>query len=217
LATNQNQLIVESPDDVGAVSGLMSHHVPAWKSGKDNYAVYIDYKNSADEILAKEYLSTKIKESGLRALGIMLDADNNFNGRWSRVKRFCDPIFQDVPDNMPLDGLILENADGLRFGAWIMPDNQSNGMMEDFCSLLVPASCKAHWEHADVSYKEARKKGAPWRDVHATRVHIHTWLAWQDPPGERIGTAITKKMLDPASDRAKPFVAWMKKLYELGN
>lgn len=208
------RLLVESPDDIGAITGLMRYHVN-WEPQPKKYVVHVEARNSGDEILQKDFLSTIVKSSGLKVLGLMLDADTKFDARWASIKGFAKPRFPNVPDAMPAAGLVLQDADGLRFGAWVMPDNKSHGMLEDFCSMLVPNACKLHWDYADATCKQARVKGAPWRDAHAIKARVHTWLAWQDPPGERLGAAITKKILDPHSPKALAFVEWIKNLYQL--
>ena len=145
----------------------------------------------------------------------MLDADDKFASRWGSIKSFCSGHFPNAPKNIPEDGLIVDGPNGMRFGAWIMPNNKSEGMLETFCTTLVPAAAEPLWKHAETSFGQAKTLGAPCHDVHTERAYIHTWLAWQAPPGERIGIAITKKMLDPNAPSAKPFVKWFKSLYRL--
>ncbi|EQD64650.1 hypothetical protein B1A_08755 [mine drainage metagenome] len=45
--------------------------------------------------------------------------------------------FPELPDSLPKAGLILDNQQEKRLGVWIMPDNNSRGMMETFLSTLV--------------------------------------------------------------------------------
>lgn len=94
-----------------------------------------------------------------------------------------------------------------------MPNNSAAGMLETFCANLIPEEQQKSWQQADAAMKLARGVGAPWRDCHSSKAQIHTWLAWQDPPGERIGIALTKKTLDPQSSGSQKFVEWFKKLY----
>jgi hypothetical protein len=116
---------------------------------------------------------------------------------------------------MPETGLILCDNNGVRFGAWIMPDNKSGGMVETFCRCMVPTAAEPLWQFAETSFRESQNHGASWRDVHMEKVHIHTWLAWQDPPGERMGAAITKRILDHTAAACQPFVQWFRDLYQL--
>lgn len=209
------QLVVEDNDQKGAVIGLMRHHGIPWPRQEEaGWPVYIDVGNSAEEVVKKSSLSARLKTSGLSTLGIMLDADDVFESRWASIRAFCLDNFAVVPTSCPADGLVL-SENGKRFGAWIMPDNKSGGMLETFCKALVPPDMQHIWNLATQSANHARTKGATFHDVHTEKAHIYTWLAWQHPPGERMGTAISKKILNPVSPAAAPFVAWFKRLYEL--
>ncbi len=112
-------------------------------------------------------------------------------------------------------GLIIKNNDGKHFGAWIMPDNQKLGMIETFLRYLVPGNQAALWSHAERSTADALDHGATYKHLHSDKARIHTWLAWGDPPGERFGTALLKKILDASAPSATPFVKWFKDLYQL--
>jgi hypothetical protein len=214
---NPKQLIVEGEDDRAVIIHLMRCHIPGWPEDKESAPVYIDVGRSADQILDPVFIGVKLKQSALKALGLIIDADNNFVGRWQRVKQLLSSHFPSLPTEMPKTGLIVSNHDGLRLGVWLMPDCGSNGMMETFLKFLVPETTDAQvlWQHAENSFEEARTKGSPCRSAHADKARIHTWLAWQDPPGERLGLALRRRILDPKSQHATPFVTWFKTLYDL--
>jgi hypothetical protein len=192
----------------------MQHHV-RWPHDKSDAPVFINAVGSVDEILNTSYLSTKLKESGLETLGIMIDADDRPIQRWQSLCSLCKSIAPTIPRAMPQAGLIAECETGLRLGFWIMPDCSSTGMLENFLRHLVPTSPEALWEHAQASASHARILGAPYRDVHKDKAQIHSWLAWQDPPGERMGLALTQKILNPYAATAMPFVRWFMDLYQL--
>lgn len=208
------RFIVEGQDDKGAVIHLMDQHT-RWPSDPDQWPVHVEIGGSAEEILVPESLSTELKSSELKCLGIMIDADDVFESRWTSLQGFCAKHFDAVPKKLPKEGLILAGKDGLRFGAWFMPDNTSAGALENFCALMVPAAGAKVWSHTESAFDEAIKLGAPCKPAHKTKGHIHTWLACQEPPGERIGSAIRAKILDPKATCCTPFVQWFKKLFEL--
>jgi hypothetical protein len=205
-------LVVEGKDDLGTVIGLMRHHI-AWPPEEIGWPVCIDVANGADEILSSRFISTKLKTSGLKILGIMLDADDNFSGRVTRLHSLCSQALPAMPTSFPATGLIVDNADGMRVGIWIMPDNRSHGMLETLLKYFVPSTAVPLWTHAEESVMRAMELQCPCRPAHLDKARIHTWLAWQDPPGERLGSAITKKILDPNASTAMPFVAWFRELY----
>ena len=214
IITRPKQLLVEGQDDKFAVVGLMEHHIP-WPDRPAEPPVYIDSVGSVSEILNANFLRTKLKESGLRALGVMIDADVEPKARWDSFRSTCRRTFPDIPDALPSGGLITENALGHRLGLWLMPDCSSSGMLESFLRHLVPEPDAPLWAHAESSFEAARRIGSPCRAVHSDKARIHTWLAWQNPPGESLGRALTRRTLNPSAKTAAAFVAWFKQLYLL--
>jgi hypothetical protein len=207
-------MVVEGHEDKFAVIQLMKHHID-WPHEKSRYPVMIELGGSDTEILAKGFLTTKIKSSEVDILGVVLDADEDRDQRWNRLRTLCVDLFPTMPAALPPTGLIVDNDDGKRLGAWIMPDNVSRGMLETFLRFLVPDSGAPILIHAKDCLATAKDKGAPFRECHKDKALIHTWLAWQDPPGEPLGRALTKKILDPYAESAKPFVNWFTSLYRI--
>ncbi len=145
----------------------------------------------------------------------MLDADSTPEGRYQQIRSACLEFFPKLPEDMPASGLIVDNDERKRFGVWMMPDNVSAGDLEIFLRCLVPESSEPVWKYATECAANARAAGAPYHDSHVSKAHLYTWLAWQNPPGQSPGVAITKKTLDPHSASATPFVNWFRELYEL--
>lgn len=209
---NPNQLIAEGWDDLFSVVGLMRAHVE-WPQEKHKAPVYIHMGNGVEEILKPEFLTTFLKSPVIKRLGVLLDADANPHGRYDRVRTICRQFFPALPPELPPNGLIAENADGNRFGLWIMPDNASEGCLEIFLRYLI--ADETAWKHAVDSVETARSLGCPCRQSHVAKANLYTWLAWQDPPGQSPGESLTKKILDPHSASATPFVTWFRTLYDL--
>ena len=214
MPANPNHLLVEDQDTCGAVIGLMRQHIGGPDS-LDEGPAFIEVRGSSGAVLNKKFLSVKMKESGLASLGLIVDADTDFLARWDTVKDVCRHLGGIPPEICPEDGLILDIG-GRKLGVWIMPDNKSQGMLENFCHTLVPPEAKPLWEFARKCVDKAGTKKAPFnKEFHTDKAHIHTWLAWQDPPGERMGVAITKKILLHGSDSAQFFVCWFKTLFDI--
>jgi hypothetical protein len=191
-------------------------HFVEWGNTKDSWPVVIERAGSANELLDPVYLGTLWKSSDLKVLGVMVDADNSIQSRWDCIRNFCKTAdLKNIPKAIPREGLVLACDDGRKFGAWIMPDNESEGMLETLCCALIPAPSQPLWAHAVAAASRAKELGASFIEAHRQRADIHTWLAWQDPPGERIGIALTSKKLNVESEAAKPFVDWFVRLYEL--
>lgn len=213
---NSNQLVVEDNDLFDAVTSLMRKRIPGWPADyiKDGAPVHIRNLHSANEALDTAFLDSLMKEPNFKILGVLVDAEEVFTSRWDTIKRFAEKRFPGVPDECPQGGLILQ-GDENRFGAWIMPDNKSNGMLEDMCFGMVPKKHETLWTHAGEIAAEALKHGAKYKNVHAKKAVIHTYLALQDPPGERLGAGISKKFFDANATCCNDFVAWFKALYQL--
>ena len=212
--SKSKQLVVEGQDDKFAVISLMEHHVE-WPNDPKQWPVSLDAVGSVSEILNANYIRTKLKESGLEILGIMVDADDEPTGRWNSFRSICAPMFPDMPVDLPAGGLVTGNGFGIRLGFWLMPDCSSGGMLETFLRHLVPEPAERLWQHSELSFDMACSLGAPCRPVHVDKARIHAWLAWQDPPGESLGRALTRKTLDPKAQTAAAFVLWFKELYLL--
>ncbi len=210
------QLLVEGPDDLYAVVELMKRNGIDWPDRKVDPPVFIKPLQGVGAIMKAPFLGDLLKQPGLKALGIMIDADDEPGRRWSWFRdQLTVRRFRDLPDAMPATGLIVENPDGLRVGLWLMPDCGSAGMLETFLAFLVPETESALWDHATASFEQARTLGAPCGDSHHDKARIHTWLAWQDPPGTSFGLALTRKILDASANGATAFVGWFRQLYGL--
>ena len=94
-----------------------------------------------DRLLASFPVRLKASEDG-DIIGVVIDADTDLNSRWQSLSdRLISVGYQGVAENPRPDGTILDPpGDTLlpRVGVWIMPDNQVNGILEDFLRFLVP-------------------------------------------------------------------------------
>jgi hypothetical protein len=211
---NPNRLIVEGHDDRHSVIGLMKSHMH-WPEKETEWPVYVELGFGAEEILRPAYLSTRLKEPLVKIIGIMLDADGNPTGRYHRIRTACLKMFPTLPAALPAEGLIADGEDGNRLGIWIMPDNVSEGYLETFLKYLVPDASAPVWKYAVQSVAGACSLGATLHSEHIDKANLYTGLAWQHPPSQQPGIALTKKILDPMSPYAGPFVTWFKSLYRL--
>lgn len=98
-----------------------------------------------------------------------------------------------------------------------MPNNKDDGMLENFCHAMVPAAQnQTLWDYARNSADFAREDyGAQFIPNHLHKAQLHTWLAWQDPPGERMGSAITKRILRAEMGCGLEFATWFRRLYNI--
>lgn len=145
----------------------------------------------------------------------MVDADENPHERWNRIRSvLMDSGYSGVGEQIDLGGGIFKQENAPDVGVWIMPNNDSTGMLETFVSELVP--------HDDTLWARARKcvhdiplNERRFSSGKTVKAEIHTWLAWQDEPGTPLGFAITKHYLNHDVDCARSFVAWVRRLFQL--
>lgn len=207
------RLLVEGKKDKRVFPFLMEKNGVDWPQGNEP----VDIKDLGRKLLTKPEASAILKESSLRHLGVILDADDDTDASWRLVKGWFQDQFLDMPDRVRTEGFISEpNADGIRLGVWIMPDNQTRGMLETFLMLLVRDQDQELWAFAKTARDEAQNKhNAPFKPVHGDKAWMHTFLAWQDEPGPQLHEAVDHAILDPESPHSQPFVAWFRKLFEV--
>ena len=209
-----NRLLVEGDEDKRVIPYFM-HHFINWGDKENEWPVRIEQFEGIENMLKPGTIETELKSSGLRALGIMVDANDDPMKRWRRIRDRCIKAFEDFPEAIDPSGLILQNAAGLRVGVWLMPDNSAGGMLETFLGLFVPTEAEPLWKFAQQCCDGCRSHNAPFNQAHLDKARIHTWLAWQNPPGPSLHLAIVRHALRPGSPQADGFVKWFKNLYGL--
>lgn len=149
-------------------------------------------------------------------IGIVIDADTDISPRWQSIRdRIINIGYQNVPDQPDPDGTILDPPAGTylpRLGVWIMPNNQTGGILEDFLRFLVPQP-NILFDHAKVSVAAIPEGERRFKQLYEPKAVIHTWLAWQEEPGRPFGTAISACFLDPNVPEVDVLVAWLKRLF----
>ena len=212
---SQQILLVEGADDSNALYHLLKRYdVPIAERGRafpDRLS--IEQGDGFEHII-------KTLEIRLRAiagddpparLGLVLDADHYPDQRWQSVtSRLREIGYQSLPPTPHPDGTIVVEARRPIVGIWLMPNNHRPGALEEFAHLLIEPNDPL-WPRAQAVVQaipvDERRFG-----IHAMKATLHTWLAWQEEPGKPIGQAITKRYLNPDTDTALSFVAWVRRL-----
>lgn len=147
-------------------------------------------------------------------LGIVVDADVDLPGQWQRLIDLLSPLGYRISDQPNAEGNILSSpVNRCIVGIWIMPDNRTSGMIEDFARILVPKK-DLLWPYAEKALLEIENEGiANFKGAHRSKALIHTWLAWQETPGVPMGQAITKSYLNHNHELCIKFVAWLNALF----
>ncbi len=205
-------LIVEGAKDKRVIPELMEKNGIDWPDEKRPVHIQV---YGGDRLFNSPRISSWLKQYGLQALGIIIDADENLSGRWQSIRNICTPLMPDFPTSLPETGLIHIAPNGVKFGVWIMPDNQNQGMLETFLTYLIPDTGEPIWDYAKEATQEAKNRGAPFIEKHTDKANIHTWLAWQNEPGNQLHDAVKFKIFEPTHPKAQIFVNWFKTLYHL--
>jgi len=197
------KLLVEGNDDQHVVWALCE---------KFNLSEVFDVIDCVGIDNLYESIPVRFKQANVKTIGIIIDADINLNNRWIYIKNLLSNQGFKVPENLPNEGLILSNGN-VRVGVWIMPSNDTNGMLEDFLSFLIPSNDKL-LPIVDSTLNEIEnKKLNKYSLIHKSKAKIHSWLSWQEEPGTPVGLSITKRYLTTDNERCKQLINWLQKLF----
>jgi hypothetical protein len=205
--------MVEGEEDKRVIPQLIEAYGIPWGKTRATAIVDIEAYDGIENLMAA--IGTELQASDRKALGIVVDADEDGGGRWQRLRQACARSIPNCPETLPPKGLVVKTDNDIQFGVWMMPDNCSRGMLETFLMYLVPDPTNVVWEYAQVAFQEAQNLGAPFREAHRDKARIHTWLAWQDPPGQQLHSAVMQKILRPGHPTAQAFIDWFRALYDI--
>jgi hypothetical protein len=211
---NPNLLLVEGREEQRVIAHFMDQYVN-WGDGPKDWVVRIKPYEGVDDLLQPPYIETELRAPGLQSLGIIIDANDQFPSRWSRVRERCRSFAQDFPAELPSHGLIYQHRNGLRIGVWIMPDNRSRGMLETFLGLVVTQTLSPLWDFAKESCRRSKEHGAPFTEPHFDKACIYTLLAWLEPPGRSLNVSVQDHVFAAGIPLATQFAAWFIDLYQL--
>lgn len=204
----RNILLVEGPND---------EHVVKHICGNRDVQHLDEVKplGNVESLLEAVPVQLKAADEG-DVVGVVLDADTNIDARWKSIHHALVSVGYDaVPDRPAADGTILDapaSAHLPRAGVWIMPDNRSNGIMEDFLRFLVPLPSTL-FDHVQDSVANIPPADRLFKAVSEPKAIIHTWLAWQKEPGMPLGVAISARFLDANVSQVDVLVTWLKRLF----
>ena len=165
---------------------------------------------SRSELL--QSVRTTVDGSERPAVGIVVDADANLENCWNDVVNSFDRTGIRLPPTPEPTGTIIpENGFSPRIGIWLMPDNESNGELEDFALGMLPANDTV-WQ-SSVSYID----GIPHRERKfepdkTDKAKLHAWLATRREPG-RMGAAVGAGDLEIEGSLCQNFLSWLTRLF----
>jgi len=211
LDKNYHRLFVEGQSDAAVVNKLVLRRL-----GLDlaqNRIVSTGDRDEGGFEWVRGQLEAALVTKKLVRFGAVVDRDavSGKPDRWLSMRSLLSSHDVDI-DAPPATGMLATTAWGARIGLWVMPDNVSAGDLETFLESLVPTESR-DWAWAGEATTRAKTEGAEFRDVHARKARLNTWLAWRDPPGNPYGTAIEATQLRDSSPVVDTFVDWFKRLF----
>ena len=161
--------------------------------------------NGIDKLLND--LTTFIKGSDARSIGIIVDANQSLGRRWQSIrdKLIRSDLEFELPKTPCHCGTVQEFGDQV-IGIWVMPDNQKSGVLEDFVTELIPKDDV--WELACDFVERAMDKGIP---INESKSQVYAWLSIV-APGIQMGTAFKANKLEFDTTNYKNFENWIKAL-----
>lgn len=203
-----NVLLVEGPNDCHVILALCNAYDVPETFG-------INACGDKDKVIRT--LNALISEpSGDKAvghsvIGAVLDADTNLEGRWTSIRAKLRDYPYNLPDSPEQLGTIVEAELLPKLGIWLMPNNQTTGILEDFCLEMIDENGQ---QAARSAVSTAHSTGVcTFKPAHLSKAIVHTYLAWQDQPGRPLGLSMTAHTLRPETDTAKAFAAWLTRLF----
>ncbi len=196
--TPERLLLVEGPDDEHVVTHLCER-----SSLARNFEIV--QKGGFSE-LAKS-IPVELKAPGRSALGVVADANNDFDSRWRAVRNRFEQEGMALPSRAAQGGVVVEGRP--RVGVWLMPDNQRPGQLEDLVAALVPEG-DVVWPLAQKFIEDVPEDVKPKSIIKA---QVHAWLAVR-ADARHMGSAIGTGHLNASASAAVSFAAWLKHLFQ---
>ena len=166
-------LLVEGVDDEHVMKHICGNH-------GISHLDEIEEHGGAPNLLESVPVRIKASEEG-DIVGIVIDADTDLRARWQSIRaRIAMTGYENVPEAPVPEGTIVDPPDGTlfpRLGIWVMPDNRTDGILENFLRFLVPQPSVLldHAENSVAEIPEAERRFRPREDL--PKAVIHTWLA----------------------------------------
>lgn len=160
----------------------------------------------------------QLNDGKLHALAIVVDADrcSDGGGFKNTVRQIQEKIrtqgYDQEPKHLSTGGLLFKHNDGLPdFGVWVMPDNASEGMLEDWVLQSVSSNERDLLQQAQTTV--ANLSSRKFNKNKLSKAEVATWLAWQEKPGEGIYYTVSQKLLDSSSTLYLGLVTWIKTVF----
>ena len=198
-------LLVEGPDDKHVVRHLMGvHKLPC----------PFEIRDAGGIGKVRDAIPVDIRVAGRKALGILVDANDDVDARWQSLGDTLRKSGYQLPSMPEPAGTTLTGpgSSSPKVGVWLMPDNKSEGEIEDFVRRLIPEQ-DTTWPKAEDYVGSIPIADRKFLKGKETRAKLYAWLAVREEP-RMMGAAISRGDLDAHSPLAKALIAWLGTLFD---
>ncbi len=204
MDNNDCVLLVEGPNDKHVVRHLCNVHKEVPK--------FCILDKEGIEVLLED-IGSEILAPGRKAVGIIVDANDDLDARWRSVADRLQEENIEVPRTPKLTGTLIEGTSRIpRIGIWLMPNNTSPGELENFVSEMIPDDDPVWWLSKDYidGIPEADRK---FTEKKILRAKLYAWLATKEDP-RQMGAAIRAQDLHVDGTLSTTFASWLRQLFE---
>lgn len=218
-------LIVEGEEDQKFFSTICREEIGAGV----HVTVHVHEKRGKQKAIETfgDRLAMLSSASHLR-VGLVVDADRQAinatdgfaNTRKATNDRLAAAAFNPLTSGNGTSGLLAtsNSRPRVKVGAWIMPDNKSDGYLEHFILKVVSDDERERFQFAAATAGKVgeQKHGGPafpFKGHHLPKAELGTWLAWSDPPRMSLGAAASAGMLDRQQPLFQELRQWLRLLY----
>ena len=201
MDNNDRVLLVEGQDDKHVVRHLCNFH-----AGMPRFCVL---DKEGIEVLLED-IGSEILAPGRKAVGILVDANDDLDARWDAVANRLREENIEVPGSPELTGTIIDSNP--RVGIWLMPNNTSPGELENFISEMILDDDPV-WPLSKDYIDGIPEADRKFTEKKILRAKIYAWLATREDP-RQMGAAIRARDLHTDGTLSTTFANWLRQLFE---
>lgn len=164
--------------------------------------------NGVDELIDR--IGSEVLAQGREVFGVVVDSDNDIESRWQAIRREFKGVDIELPVDRRTRGVIMPSIP--RVGVWLMPNNVSNGQLEDFVQSMIPYDDQV-WPLADSFVDSIPLKLREFSPNKTVRAKLYAWLATRKNPGP-MSRAIQARYLDIHTELAQCFLSFLAELFD---
>lgn len=159
----------------------------------------------------------QLADGQIERLALMIDADSKVHGGGydQAIQRLQGILSAKGYNQSPTatGGAQFVHSDGLNaIGAWIMPNNRDEGMLEDWVKQCLHPSEAALMTHAQLSIDQI-PGGPKFKSLNRSKAEVATWLAWQTKPDHGLYNAAQTDLLDENAEYLVSLRGWLTQVF----